>query len=104
MKIRKFRHIREIQLNCQIQLFIKMPLNTLLVTFLPLFSLAACIDRCPDGWMEAHGVDLGCIFFSHPKDHKSHDDATAYCLNEHEEVSGLVLQIWIVSIISSARR
>merc|ERR1712050_688356 len=50
-----------------------------------LLSQAHGLDVCPDGWMEAHGVDMGCLYFSHPKDHKSHDDAKAYCVEKHEE-------------------
>merc|ERR1712098_519007 len=50
-----------------------------------LLNQAHGLDVCPDGWMEAHGVDMGCLYFSHPKDHKSHDDAKAYCVEKHEE-------------------
>merc|ERR1719309_1960392 len=59
---------------------------TVLLAVLPLLlSQAHGLDTCPDGWMEAHGVDMGCLYFSHPKDHKSHDDAKAYCVEKHEE-------------------
>ena len=61
---------------------------TVLLAVLPLLlSQAHGLDTCPDGWMEAHGVDMGCLYFSHPKDHRSHDDAKAYCVEKHEEVS-----------------
>merc|ERR1712098_652702 len=60
--------------------------QTGLLALLPLLlSQAHGLDVCPDGWMEAHGVDMGCLYFSHPKDHKSHDDAKAYCVEKHEE-------------------
>merc|ERR1711887_334488 len=56
---------------------------TVLLAVLPLLlSQAHGLDTCPDGWMEAHGVDMGCLYFSHPKDHRSHDDAKAYCVEE----------------------
>merc|ERR1711970_1632632 len=59
---------------------------TVLLAVLPLLlSQAHGLDTCPDGWMEAHGVDMGCLYFSHPKDHRSHDDAKAYCVEKHEE-------------------
>ena len=64
-----------------------MHLPALLAVLPLLLSQVHGLDTCPDGWMEAHGVDMGCLYFSHPKDHKSHDDAKAYCVEKHEEVS-----------------
>merc|ERR1711970_472019 len=62
-----------------------MHLAVLLAVLPLLLSQTHGLDTCPDGWMEAHGVDMGCLYFSHPKDHKSHDDAKAYCVEKHEE-------------------
>ena len=64
-----------------------MHLPALLAVLPLLLSQVHGLDTCPDGWMEAHGVDMGCLYFSHPKDHKSHDDAKAYCVEKHEEVN-----------------
>merc|ERR1711942_181597 len=62
-----------------------MHLPALLAVLPLLLSQVHGLDICPDGWMEAHGVDMGCLYFSHPKDHRSHDDAKAYCVEKHEE-------------------
>merc|ERR1711875_14595 len=71
-----------------------MQLSALLAVLPLLLSQVHGLDTCPDGWMEAHGVDMGCLFFSHPKDHRSHDDAKAYCVEKHEEAFlHLALQI-----------
>merc|ERR1711862_682556 len=62
-----------------------MHLPALLAVLPLLLGQVHGLDTCPDGWMEAHGVDMGCLYFSHPKDHRSHDDAKAYCVEKHEE-------------------
>merc|ERR1712013_484025 len=62
-----------------------MHLPALLVVLPLLLGQVHGLDTSPDGWMEAHGVDMGCLYFSHPKDHRSHDDAKAYCVEKHEE-------------------
>ena len=63
-----------------------MNLGCLLAVLPLLLSQAHGLDTCPDGWIEAHGVDMGCLFFSHPKDHQGHEEANAYCVAKHEEV------------------
>merc|ERR1712038_1191361 len=61
---------------------------SLILAVLPLvLGQAHALDRCPDGWMEAHGgIHLGCLHFGHPEDQQmTQEDAKAYCTTKHEE-------------------
>merc|ERR1712038_2132914 len=61
---------------------------SLILAVLPLIlGQAHALDRCPDGWMEAHGgIHLGCLHFGHPEDQQmTQEDAKAYCTTKHEE-------------------
>ena len=61
---------------------------SLSLAVLPLvLSQAHALDRCPDGWMEAHGgINLGCLHFGHPEDQQmTHEDAKAYCAAKNED-------------------
>ena len=47
------------------------------------------LDRCPDGWFEARGFNLGCVYLSQPQDSKlGHQQARDFCSAKHSEVSG----------------
>merc|ERR1719369_1863099 len=67
--------------------------SSLLLAVLPLFlSEVHGLDRCPDGWLEAHGgpgngqPGMGCLYFAHPEDQQmSHDDAKTYCSAKHQD-------------------
>merc|ERR1712013_647536 len=83
---------------------------SLLLAVLPLvLSQAHALDRCPDGWMEAHGgINLGCLHFGHPEDQQmSHDDAKAYCAGKNEdaylvEVRTAVQQTFLDPVMKSS--
>merc|ERR1711892_84905 len=70
-----------------ITLSITMHFSHLLALLPLLLTQAHGLDRCPDGWIEAHGgIGMGCLFFCHPEDQQmSHEEATLYCMAKHEE-------------------
>ena len=58
-----------------------------LLAVLPLLlSHAHGQERCPDGWLEAHAVGLGCLYCKPPGDAQTHEEAKTYCAGKHNEV------------------
>ena len=51
------------------------------------FLASGQMDRCPDHWFEAHGMQLGCLFFGHPNEEVTHEEAKSFCADKQEGVT-----------------